>query len=106
MKRIFDKAKDYFPIIGLVLVIVVFAILTRGRILAPATLQGMLATVMQTALVAIGSVFVFGAGCFDMSMGGTLCMSAVVGLLCGHRYGQRPDDLPCLLGGFSGAECP
>ena len=88
MKKTFDKVKDYFPIIGLVLVIVVFAILTRGRILAPATLQGMLATVMQTALVAIGSVFVFGAGCFDMSMGGTLCMSAVVGCYVGIATGS------------------
>lgn len=88
MKKYAEMLKNYFPIIGLVLVVVVFAILTHGKILAPATLQGMLATVMQTALVAIGSVFVFGSGCFDMSMGGTLCMSAVVGCYVGIATGS------------------
>lgn len=88
MKKFADSLKNYFPIIGFVLVVVIFAILTRGKILAPATLQGMLATVMQTALVSIGSVFIFGAGCFDMSMGGTLCMSAVVGCYVGIATGS------------------
>ncbi|MBR5572839.1 MAG: ABC transporter permease [Oscillospiraceae bacterium] len=88
MKKFTETLKSYFPIIGFVLVVAVFAILTRGRLLAPATLQGMLATVMQTALVSIGSVFVFGAGCFDMSMGGTLCMSAVVGCYAGIATGN------------------
>ena len=88
MKKFAEALKSYFPIIGFVLVVVIFAILTRGKILAPATLQGMLATVMQTALVSIGSVFIFGAGCFDMSMGGTLCMSAVVGCYAGLATGN------------------
>ena len=48
----------------------------------------MLSTVMLTALVSIGSVFVFGSGCFDMSMGGTLCMSAVVGCYAGIATGS------------------
>ncbi len=88
MRKYFDKIKNYFPIIGLVLVVTVFAILTDGRILTPSTMKGMLATAMQTALVAIGSVFVFGSGCFDMSMGGTLCMSAVVGCYVGIATGS------------------
>ncbi|MBO5976514.1 MAG: ABC transporter permease [Oscillospiraceae bacterium] len=88
MKMFSEKLKNYFPIIGLALVVIVFGILTKGKILAVATLQGMLATVMLTALVSIGSVFVFGSGCFDMSMGGTLCMSAVVGCYVGIATGS------------------
>ena len=88
MKKFTEAFKAYFPIIGFVLVVAVFTVLTKGRLLAPATLQGMLATVMQTALVSIGSVFVFGAGCFDMSMGGTLCMSAVLGCYVGIATGS------------------
>ena len=88
MKMLSEKLKNYFPIIGLALVVIVFGILTKGKILAVATLQGMLATVMLTALVSIGSVFVFGSGCFDMSMGGTLCMSAVVGCYVGIATGS------------------
>lgn len=88
MKKFGDILKNYFPIIGLVLVVVIFAILTKGKLLALGTLQGMLSTVMLTALVSIGSVFVFGSGCFDMSMGGTLCMSAVVGCYAGIATGS------------------
>ena len=73
MKKFGDILRSYFPIIGLVLVALIFTILTGGRLLALGTLQSMLSTVMLTALVSIGSVFVFGSGCFDMSMGGTLC---------------------------------
>lgn len=88
MKKFGDVLKNYFPIFGLVLVVVIFAILTKGKLLALGTLQGMLSTVMLTALVSIGSVFVFGSGCFDMSMGGTLCMSAVVGCYAGIATGS------------------
>lgn len=88
MKKFGAILKDYFPIIGLVLVAVVFAILTQGKLLALDTLKSMLSTVMLTALVSIGSVFVFGSGCFDMSMGGTLCMSAVVGCYAGIATGS------------------
>jgi ribose transport system permease protein len=88
MKKFGEILKSYFPIIGLVLVVVIFAILTEGKLLAMGTLKSMLSTVMLTALVSIGSVFVFGSGCFDMSMGGTLCMSAVVGCYAGIATGS------------------
>lgn len=88
MKKFGEILKNYFPIIGLVLVAVIFAILTGGKLLALDTLKSMLSTVMLTALVSIGSVFVFGSGCFDMSMGGTLCMSAVVGCYAGIATGS------------------
>ena len=88
MKKFGDILKNYFPIIGLVLVAVIFTILTGGKLLALGTLKSMLSTVMLTALVSIGSVFVFGSGCFDMSMGGTLCMSAVVGCYAGIATGS------------------
>ena len=88
MKKFGEILKSYFPLIGLALVIVVFTILTNGKLLATNTLKSMLSTVMLTALVSIGSVFVFGSGCFDMSMGGTLCMSAVVGCYAGIATGS------------------
>ena len=88
MKKLKDILKDYFPILGLVLVAVIFAILTKGKLIKLSTLQSMLSTVMLTALVSIGSVFVFGSGCFDMSMGGTLCMSTVVGCYAGIATGN------------------
>ena len=88
MKKFSELLRSYFPIIGLVLVAVIFTVLTDGKLLASTTLKSMLSTVMLTALVSIGSVFVFGSGCFDMSMGGTLCMSAVVGCYAGIATGS------------------
>ena len=79
MKKYWDVIKNAFPIVGFVLVIIVFSIATKGNFLSAQNLQNLLNQVILTALVSLGSVFVFGTGCFDMSMGGTLCMSAVVG---------------------------
>ena len=67
------------PIAGLVLVIVVFSVLTRGALLSSTNLQALASSVITTAMCAIGAVFVFGAGYFDMSMGGSLCLAAVLG---------------------------
>ena len=69
------------PYVGLILVIVVFGILTEGALLSVGNLQAMANTVILTALCTIGSVFVFGAGYFDMSVGGSLCLSAVLGAM-------------------------
>lgn len=67
------------PYIGLVLVVVVFAVLTKGALLSSNNLQAMSSTVIMTAMCSIGSVFVFAAGYFDVSVGGTLCVAAVLG---------------------------
>jgi ribose transport system permease protein len=67
------------PIAGLVLVVIVFAILTKGALLSANNLQALASSVITTAMCTIGAVFVFGAGYFDMSMGGSLCVAAVLG---------------------------
>lgn len=67
------------PLIGLILVIVIFTALTRGALLSSQNLQSLSSQVIVTALVTIGAVFVFGAGFFDMSLGGCICFSAVIG---------------------------
>ena len=88
MKKYWETIKSSFPLIGFALVLIVFTILTKGAILAPGSLQSLLNQVMLTALVSIGSVFIFGAGCFDMSMGGTVCMAAVAGGYAGIASGS------------------
>lgn len=88
MKKYWDTIKNYFPIVGFVVVVLFFSIYTKGAILSAQSLQSLLNQVMLTALVSLGSVFVFGCGCFDMSMGGTLCMSAVIGGYAGIATGN------------------
>ena len=67
------------PIGGLVLVLVVFTLLTGGALLSTQNLQSLSSQVITTSLVTIGAVFVFGSGYFDMSLGGCLCFTAVIG---------------------------
>lgn len=69
------------PYAGLVLVIIVFAFLTNGKLLSTDSLQSMSSSVLTTAICTIGAVFIFSAGYFDMSLGGSLCMSAVLGTM-------------------------
>ncbi len=88
MKKHWESIKNAFPIVGFVLVVVIFTALTKGALLSASTLTSLLSQVMLTALVSIGSVFIFGSGCFDMSMGGTLCMSAVIGCYVGIATGS------------------
>ncbi|MBE5890219.1 MAG: hypothetical protein E7282_04535 [Lachnospiraceae bacterium] len=83
-----QKISSLAPIIGLVLVVVVFTILTQGQILQKQILMNMVKDGIVTALAAIGAVFVFGAGYFDMSMGGCVCFATVVGAMAGIATGS------------------
>lgn len=67
------------PYVGLIAVILIFTVLTKGALLSVTNLQTMSNSVIVTALATIGAVFVFGAGYFDMSLSGCICFAAVVG---------------------------
>lgn len=78
LNRYRDLLRHYFPILGLILVVIFFSLVTNGNLLSAVSLQSMLNATMTTALVSLGAVFVFGSGCFDMSLGGAVCLSAVL----------------------------
>ena len=90
----FGSLGKFAPAIGLVLVIIIFSILTEGRLLSVTNLQNMSNQVIITALVAIGAVFVYGVGNFDMSLGGGVLLSAVLGAMAAVKTGNL---LVCLL---------
>lgn len=69
------------PFVGFLLVCVFFTITTGGDILTVSNLQSLTNQVIVTALIALGSVFTFGSGNLDMSLGGSLCISAVLGAM-------------------------
>ncbi len=71
--------KAYVPLIGLGIVAIFFAIATQGAILSTVSIQSILNSTMTTALVAIGAVFIFGSGNFDISLGSNVAVSAVIG---------------------------
>ena len=72
---------DMAPYIGLVLVVIVFGFLTNWNLVSGTNLQAMSSNVITTAMCTIGAVFVFGAGYFDMAIGGSLCFAAVLGAM-------------------------
>lgn len=78
----------YAPLIGLVLVVIIFSALTGGKLLSVTNLQNMSNQVIITALVAIGAVFVYGLGNFDMSLGGAVLFSAVLGAMAAVKTGS------------------
>lgn len=78
MKKHWETIKNYFPLLGLIILVVFFSIATGGSLLSAISLQSLLNQVIATALVALGSVFVFGSGNFDMSLGACLSLSAIL----------------------------
>lgn len=79
---------NWAPAIGLVLIALVFFVVTDGKIFGPINLKSLTNQVIVTALVGLGAVFVFGAGAFDMSLSGTLCLTAIVGAKAGMATGS------------------
>ncbi len=77
--KITRKLSDWAPTLGLILTIVIFYILTEGKLLTFDNVQSLTNQVIITALVAIGAVFVFGMGSFDMSLGSSVLIAAVLG---------------------------
>lgn len=70
---------NWAPVLGLGLIAAFFFILTDGKIFDATNLKSLTNQVIVTALVGLGAVFVFGAGAFDMSLSGSVCLTAIVG---------------------------
>ncbi len=73
-----DRIKNFFPLLGFVLVVLIFTITTGGALLSRISLQSLLNQIITTSLVSLGAVFVFGSGNFDLSIGGCVTLSAVL----------------------------
>jgi ribose transport system permease protein len=67
--------RKLIPVIGLVLIIIVFEIISRGRLLAFRNLKNILIQSYPIIIIAVGAVFVFAHGGMDLSYGGVLGVS-------------------------------
>lgn len=99
-KRLFNPAviSAWAPIVGFLLVVLVFSALTGGEILNPTNLKSLTNQVLVTALVGLGAVFVFAAGAFDMSLSGALGIATIVGAKVALATGSIPLMLAVCLG--------
>src|SRR5258705_2266257 len=86
------------PILGLVLVILIFSILMEspGRYLSPFNLRIVLAQTVIVALGAIGMTMIIVSGGIDLSVGSAIALTGVVTAL-GIQHGWSP-----VLAGFAG----
>ncbi len=78
LRKQWESIKHIFPLLGFFLVLLVFAVATKGAILGKVSLQSLLNQIMVTSLVSLGAVFVFGSGNFDLSLGASVALSAVL----------------------------
>lgn len=76
------------PYAGLIIIIILFEILTEGKLLGRMNLQSMINNVIVTALCTIGAVFVFAAGYFDMSIGASVNFAAVLAIMATVASGK------------------
>lgn len=74
--------------IGLVVVIGVFAILSGGKTLSLMNLKIVSSQAIITAVIAIGAVFIFACKAIDMSLSGTICLSAITASIVGNATGS------------------
>ena len=76
------------PFLGLVLVIVLFSILTGGRLLIPANSVALFNLLFSTGLGAVGVYFVMSQGNIDFSIGSTIALAGSLGALAYNNLGS------------------
>ena len=78
----------FAPLIGLVLIVTFFAVVSKGRSIGAANLNILFNQITLTALIATGGIFAFTVGALDMSMSGSVCCTAVVAAIIGNLTGS------------------
>ncbi len=81
MSKYKEFLKELMPTIGLILLVTIFAILTDGRSISAVNIKIISNQIIVVALVSLGAIFPFACGAMDMSIGGTVVFSAIMGSL-------------------------
>ena len=76
--KIKSITRNYFSFIGLLLVVAVFEILTKGNLLAPRNLMNIFNNFFSIGLGAMGVVFLMSLGELDLSVGAIVGLSAAL----------------------------
>ncbi|MCD7838961.1 MAG: ABC transporter permease [Clostridiales bacterium] len=70
--------REILPVAGLIFVIVLFAILTKGQIINPTNLKLLLSQTYMLAIACMGVFFVMSMGCLDFSQGSLMGVTCIV----------------------------
>ena len=74
---VFDKMRSWLPILGLVLIAIIFNILTKGRLLSSKNIELLLSQVYMLAISTTGVFFIITIGGLDFSQGSILGMASI-----------------------------
>lgn len=74
-----EMMQNYLPFFGLVIVVVFFQIVSRGRLLSAGNMGPLINEVFQLILGTTAMTFLLSQGCMDFSIGATVALSAAIG---------------------------
>lgn len=79
-RNLMDKpvVRDVLPMIGLLIIVILFAILTDGRIIQPFNINLLLSQTYMLMIAATGVFLIMTMGCLDFSQGSMLGISSIV----------------------------
>ncbi len=100
IKKIFDLLG---PLIGLIIIIVLFSILEPKTFLTPANLGNVAGQILVVTLCAVGMTFVIVSGGIDLSVGSLIALSGITGTLALRSTGSVPIAILAAVG--TGALC-
>ena len=70
--------RDILPFLGFIFIVALFAVLTGGRIIAPANLNLLLSQTYMLLIASMGVFFIMTMGCLDFSQGSMLGVACIV----------------------------
>ncbi|MGC7323258.1 hypothetical protein RBA16_27580, partial [Mycobacteroides abscessus subsp. massiliense] len=70
--------RNVLPLVGLVVVIILFSILTNGRLIQPFNINLLLSQTYVLMIAATGVFLIMTMGCLDFSQGSMLAISSIV----------------------------
>lgn len=90
---------DLLPLVGLIAVIVLFGILTKGKIFNSFNIQTIYNQSFLYILGGLGCSFLFAQGAIDLSMGSVIALCSILGSFTANQYGIVPCIIVCLVVG-------
>lgn len=95
-----DSVKEYLPAAGLVVVILLFTVLTKGKMVAPGNLLLIMKQSAMQIIACVGVTFVLAHGNLDFSYGANIAIACAAGAIAGANVSPWLFIPVCILTGI------
>ena len=93
IQKLKDLWKRFGPVVasflGLLAVVIIFTIVTGGKLFQTKTLRNIVNQSVITAIVATGAVFLFSLGMIDLSLGSTCAVAAILAVQLAGKFNNN-----------------